>query len=93
MISFLLLNLYKIFFPENLKFFLDWTKEEHRFCRHCSTFHQTFEESKSACDNDLNCEAVYDLFCDDIGSFCTCKSLYVVEQTHPKGMDCVYRKP
>ena len=36
----------------------------------------------------MSCEGVYDLFCDGIGNFCTCKALYVIEQSHPKGMDC-----
>lgn len=80
-------------FPKKFKFLLDWNKEEHKFCRRCSTFYDTFEEAKSACIDDLNCEAVYDLFCDGDGSFCTCNALSVIEQPHPKGMDCIYRKP
>ena len=70
----------------------DWIKEEPKFCRNCSVFYQTYDEAISACTNDLNCAAVYYLFCDGIGPFCTCKWLFVIEQPHPKGMDCVYRK-
>ena len=73
--------------------FLGWTQEHHMFCKHCSSFYETVEEAKTACENESNCEAVYDLFCDGIGSFCTCNTFSVVRQTHPKGMDCVLRKP
>ena len=68
-------------------------QEDQMFCKRCLTFHESFEEAKSACKNENSCEAVYDLFCDEIGSFCTCHVLSVIKQTHPKGMDCIHRKP
>ena len=81
-----------LLFATKYKILSDWAKEEPKFCRNCSAFYQTYEEAKSACTNDLNCAAVYDLFCDGIGPFCTCKGLFAIEQPHPKGMDCIYRK-
>ena len=68
-------------------------QEDQMFCKRCSTFHESFEDAKSACETENSCEAVYDLFCDDVGSFCTCHVLSVIKQTHPKGMDCIHRKP
>ena len=68
-------------------------KEDHKFCKRCSTFHETFDEAKLACEKEKNCEAVYDLFCDGSGSFCTCNAFSIIKQAHPKGMDCIHRKP
>ena len=67
--------------------------EDKKFCRRCSTPYDSLEEAKSACENEKNCAAVYDLFCDGKGYFCTCNVFSVFEQTHRNGMDCIYHKP
>ena len=71
---------------------LGWVQETRKLCRYCSSYHQSLEEAKSECEKIQICEAVYDLFCDGIGSFCTCKVFTVVDQIHPKGLDCVHRR-
>ena len=45
-----------------------------------------------ACEKDQDCNVIYDLFCDDVGYFCICPLVSVVEQTHPRGTDCIYVK-
>ena len=70
-----------------------WTEEPNMFCKQCSSFHDNFEEAKEACELEKNCDAVYDLFCDGIGKFCACNVFSIIRQTHPKGMDCIHRKP
>ena len=57
------------------------------------SYHDTIEGAKVACAQDSSCVAVYDLFCDGVGKFGACKALSVVDQSHPKGLDCVHRKP
>ena len=72
---------------------IGWLKETRKLCKHCLSYHQNLDQAKSECEGSQTCEAVYDLFCDGIGSFCTCRVFTVVDQMHPKGLDCVYRKP
>ena len=50
------------------------------------------EEAKSACEQDYDCTAVYDLFCDGVGSFCICRFDTIVQQTHPDAIDCIHKK-
>ena len=69
-----------------------WQKDERKFCTVCIDRFDTYEDAKSACEQEKKCKAVYDLFCDGIGSFCTCKLSGIVEQKHPKARDCIYRK-
>ena len=68
-----------------------WIEEQKKFCSRCSTYYDTIEAAKTACEEDLNCNAVYDLFCDGIGRFCTCRYSRMKDQTHPKGLDCIHR--
>lgn len=49
-------------------------------------------EAKSACEQDQDCKAVYDLFCDDVGYFCICPFTSILRQTHSRGIDCIYVK-
>jgi hypothetical protein len=70
-----------------------WKKEQKKFCPFCNSTYDTMSEAKSACEEDQDCNVIYDLFCDDIGYFCICPFVFVVEQTHPKGVDCIYVKP
>ena len=72
---------------------IGWVKETRKLCKHCLSYHQNLDQAKSECEGSQTCEAVYDLFCDGIGSFCTCRVFTVVDQMHPKGLDCVHRKP
>ena len=71
---------------------LGWSKEEKKFCPHCKSAHATFDEATTACEQDVSCDVVYDLFCDDLAYFCTCSRITLKVQTHPKGLDCIYRK-
>ena len=73
-------------------FITGWHQEQNKFCTSCTSYHDTIEEAKSSCEQDPSCEAVYDLFCDGVGKFGTCEAFTVVDQTHPKGVDCVHRK-
>ena len=70
-----------------------WRKETTTFCKKCAKHYNTLDEAKSVCEQDKKCGAVYDLFCDGAGKFCTCRFSMIVEQTHPKAIDCIYRKP
>ena len=67
---------------------IGWMEEQKKFCRSCLTYHDTIEAAKSACEQDISCNAVYDLFCDGIGSFCNCR--YAIDQIHPHGIDCAH---
>ena len=69
-----------------------WREEKRKFCRNCVNTFDTIEDAKSACEKDYECNAVYDLFCDDVGRFCTCRFNNVVEQTHPRAIDSIYKK-
>ena len=69
-----------------------WIVEAKKFCTSCASSYSTIEEAKSACEQDYECNAVYDLFCDGIGSFCTCRFNLVIDQTHPKALDCIHKK-
>ena len=82
-------NIQTINFVHNI---LVWSKEEKKFCTHCKSVHDTFNEATAACQQDVSCDVVYDLFCDDVAYFCTCSQITLEVQTHPKGIDCIYRK-
>ena len=32
------------------------------------------------------------MFCDEVGYFCVCDYKDIIEQTHPRGIDCLYTK-
>ena len=72
----------------NVSMKIGWMEEQKKFCRSCLTYHDTIEAAKSACEQDISCNAVYDLFCDGIGSFCNCR--YAIDQIHPHGIDCAH---
>ena len=69
-----------------------WTEETKKFCPFCNSTYDTIVEAKTACEQDQECKVIYDLFCDNVGYFCTCPFNSIVEQTHSKGIDCVYIK-
>ena len=62
------------------------------FCPFCERTYETLDEAKNGCEQDPNCNVIYDLFCDTTGYFCTCPLTAVVSQTHSKAIDCVYTK-
>ena len=41
---------------------------------------------------DVNDHVIYDMFCDGVGYFCICPRVQIIQQTHPRGIDCVYEK-
>ena len=69
-----------------------WKKENKKFCHKCNEVYDTMKEAKTACLKDSSCRVIYELFCDDLGYFCTCPMWSVREQTHPKAVDCIYVK-
>ena len=73
--------------------FLDgWKKEDKKFCPSCTGTYDTLGEAKLACEKEQDCNVIYDLFCDNVGYFCICPFDSVVEQTHPRGIDCIHVK-
>ena len=51
--------------------------------------YSTLALAKSACNSDLNCRGVYDLSCDNSGSFYLCP---ISAGLRKSGSSCVYQK-
>lgn len=85
-----------MFFENNYIFQIDplwgWTQQKKKFCPTCDSTYDTIEEAFWACEQIQDCKVVYDLFCDGEGYFCICPINTVVQQTHPRGLDCLYTK-
>ena len=62
---------------------------------HCATndydSYDLLDDAKVACLNDVNCSAVYDYKCDDIGTFRLCPVGFAVESS--TNNSCLYRLP
>ena len=69
-----------------------WSKVKGDFCPYCNSTYDTIDDAKSACEQDQDCKAVYDLFCDAIGYFCICPHDSIAQQVHPRGIDCIHWK-
>ena len=37
-------------------------------------------------------QVIYDVFCDEADYFCICPYDSVIQQIHPRGIDCLYKK-
>ena len=61
------------------------------FCPICNSTYDTMKEAMIALKN-YNDMVIYDMFCDEVGYFCVCNYDDIVEQTHPRGIDCLYAK-
>ena len=42
--------------------------------------------------DDVNDMVIYDMFCDGVGYFCVCPYNNIIEQTHTRGIDCLFSK-
>ena len=67
-------------------------KEECQFCPFCNDTYNTMEEARITCKLNPECNLIYDLFCDGAGYFCSCPISSVKNQTHSKGIDCIYKR-
>ena len=68
-----------------------WKKVDKYFCPFCNATYDTKNEAIVALEN-KNDKVIYDMFCDEVGYFCVCNYDDIVEQTHPRGIDCLYAK-
>ena len=62
------------------------------FCPYCNKTFNTFDDAKNDCRFDQSCGIIYDLFCDGKGYFCICPTEALIKQTHPNGIDCIYKR-
>ena len=69
-----------------------WQKKDKYFCRVCNRPFDTMVEAIEGMEN-LQDMVIYDMFCDGVGVFCVCPYDDIIKQTHPKGIDCIFRKP
>ena len=67
-------------------------KKGGQFCPFCNGTYGTLEEAVISCKPNAECDLIYDLYCDGAGYFCTCPISSVMNQTNPKGIDCVYKR-
>ena len=61
------------------------------FCEFCNMTFDTIVEAIVALDG-VNDMVIYDMFCDEVGYFCVCPYNDIIEQTHKRGIDCLYSK-
>ena len=68
-----------------------WQKQDKYFCRICNRPFDTMVEAIEGLRN-IQDRVIYDMFCDGIGLFCVCPYEDIIKQTHPKGIDCLYKR-
>ena len=69
-----------------------WEKKDKYFCRVCNLTFDTMVEAIEGLEN-VQDMVIYDMFCDGVGLFCVCPYEDIIKQTHPKGIDCLYKRP
>ena len=68
-----------------------WQKKDKYFCPVCNRPFDTMLEAIEGLRN-VHDTVIYDMFCDGVGSFCVCPYDEIIKQTHPKGIDCLYKR-
>ena len=70
----------------------EFQKEDGHFCPFCNTTYNTLQDAIVGCKPDPDCNIIYDVFCDGVGYFCTCPIESLIKQSHPNGIDCIYKR-